>query len=137
MQYYDSNLEKIYRPDIEIFYFDLIKDHINKIVRPFFMQRGIEDFKLLSNKVLVSDLLFKKLDFCFFYDELFGDVSEGLKKKYILSINEEMTKEYCEKSNMKYSTINLYNQPVLYIFHFKIEQLASMVEEELRKMRVI
>ena len=137
MQYYDSNLEKIYRPDIEIFYFDLIKDHINKIVRPFFMQRGIEDFKLLSNKVLVSDLLFKKLDFCFFYDELFRDVSEGLKTKYILSINEEMTKEYCEKSNMKYSTINLYNQPVLYIFHFKIEQLASMVEEELRKMRVI
>ena len=136
-----KELEKIYQPDVEVNSLDLIVSTLkeDQRIHDFFKERSISTFDLLSKKIVMFDIFFEKTDFTtFFYNEIFEDLSlDEHIVKYAITINESLTDEECEATKIKYSTVKLYNKPVLYYLHFTLEQLSTLINTELKKRSLL
>lgn len=136
-----KELEKIYQPDVEVNSLDIIVDTLkeDQKIHDFFKERGISKFDLLSKNIIMFDIFFEKTDFTsFFYNGIFEELSSDEHiVKYAITINESLTDEECEVTNMKYSTVKLYNKPVLYYLHFTLEQLSTLINIELKKRSLL
>ncbi|OQX06829.1 MAG: hypothetical protein BWK73_29840 [Thiothrix lacustris] len=136
-----KELENIYQPDVEVNSLDLIINTLkeDQRIHNFFKERGISTFDLLSKKIVMFDIFFEKTDFTtFFYNGIFEDLSlDEHVVKYAITINESLTDEECEATNIKYSTVKLYNKPVLYYLHFTLEQLSTLINTELKKRSLL
>jgi|GEM_PF-3728085 len=136
-----KELEKIYQPDVEVNSLDIIVDTLkeDQKIHDFFKERGISKFDLLSKNIIMFDIFFEKTDFTsFFYNGIFEELSsDEYIVKYAITINESLIDEECEVTNMKYSTVKLYNKPVLYYLHFTLEQLSTLINTELKKRSLL
>ena len=128
MEYFDKKLEEVYQPDIEFFSFNLIRPLVQEKASKFFYSREIKEFDLLSEKIIVSSIFFKKIDFHdYFYSEIFRDIHKNkFNVKYSVTINSSLTDQYCDKTDTKFSTINLNSEPVLYYIFLPIEEITSI-----------
>ncbi len=136
-----KDLEKIYQPDVEVNSLDLIVNILknNQTIIDFFNEKGIKKFELLSNNIIIFDIFFEKTDFTsFFYNGIFNNLSsDEYVIKYAITINESLTDEICETTNIKYSVVKLYNRPVLFYLHFTLDQLSTLIHTELKQRSLI
>ena len=136
-----KDLEKIYQPDVEVNSLDLIVNILknNQTIIDFFNEKGIKKFELLSNNIIIFDIFFEKTDFTsFFYNGIFNNLSsDEYVIKYAITINESLTDEICETTNIKYSVVNLYNRPVLFYLYFTLDQLSTLIHTELKQRSLI
>ena len=136
-----KDLEKIYQPDVEVNSLDLIVNILknNQTIIDFFNEKGIKKFELLSNNIIIFDIFFEKTDFTsFFYNGIFNNLSsDEYVIKYAITINESLTDEICETTNIKYSVVKLYNRPVLFYLHFTLDQLSTLIHTELTQRSLI
>ena len=136
-----KDLEKIYQPDVEVNSLDLIVNILknNQTIIDFFNEKGIKKFELLSNNIIIFDIFFEKTDFTsFFYNGIFNNLSsDEYVIKYAITINESLTDEICETTNIKYSVVKLYNRPVLFYLYFTLDQLSTLIHTELKQRSLI
>jgi hypothetical protein len=136
-----KELETAYQPDVEVSSISLIVNSLkeDQKINEFFNKRGILNFDLLSTKIVMFDIFFEKTDFTsFFYNGIFEDLStDTYIVKYAITINESLTDEKCETTNIKYSAVKLYNKPVLYYIHFTLEEISSLINSELKKLSLL
>lgn len=134
MEFYEKAINNLYKPEIKIDSFDLIFSAIDKKAMSFFKERNINSFELITEKILIADILFKKIDFpSFFYKSIFKDMpAKDFNVKYGLTINQKLTNKYCAASDTYYSVINLYNKPILYYLYISVEEISEIMKKELK-----
>ena len=136
-----KELENVYQPDIEVNSLELIINTLreDQSINVFFKERGISKFNLFSKNIIMFDVFFEKTDFTsFFYNGIFEDLaSDDYVVKYAITINKSLTDEECNITKINYSTVKLYNKPILYYLYFSLEQLSTLINIELKKRSLL
>lgn len=95
---------------------------ILKKVEVFFKEIKIDRFKELNEKYVISDIFFKNISFESLYEEFFDDLVKENDEiiytvKYSITFNKNLTSSFCEKTNIYFSEINIFNKPIFYLIY--------------------
>jgi hypothetical protein len=134
-----KNLEKIYQPDIEIPSISLIEDSIYLYTQAFFEKNNITNHFLATKKITISDIIFNKIDFTdFFYNVVFPKTQiQSSTVGYAITINKNLVNKVCPLTELQFSCIYLYNQPVFYYIYFSIEDISTWILNSLKKSALL
>ncbi|WP_394753591.1 hypothetical protein [Crenothrix sp.] len=115
-------------------YSEIEKNLILPTVRKFFEVRGIHVFKPINEQAAISDLDFnrKKFDnfFAHFYDFIVSDINKNGDDveaivKYCITLDETNCSKTCEKTQIRYDEILLFDQPVFYFIYVDIKDIFA------------
>ena len=113
-------------------------------VEKFFAEKGITDYKPISENFEISDVDFKKVEFSYFYDVIFYDIAKNkegkieIPVKYCITIDKQNCSKVHEenwmfgevlvdRTEILYDEILLYNQPIFYFIYVDIEEIFSFL----------
>ena len=117
-------------------------ENINKrlvepLVRLFFENKGIFNYKSITKNAAISDLDFKKekIDFSYFYSHVFNDITKikdkiELPVKYCLTFDKINCSQKCEETGIFYDEIILTKQPVFYFIYLDINEVFNFLREK-------
>lgn len=116
----------------EIFLFQGL---IKPLIDGFFFERGIDNYSLLSNDKIISDIDFDRHDFfSYFYLGLLGDINKcksnnnvAFDVKYLITIDKVNCNKKCDKTHVCYDEILLSGTPILYFIYVDILDIISYV----------
>ncbi|MEY3996226.1 MAG: hypothetical protein RL344_569 [Pseudomonadota bacterium] len=106
---------------------------LSTIIKPFFEEYKIVNFKSIAENSEISDIDFKNVEFSYFYDIIFHDISKNksdvinIPTKYCITIDKDNCSKFCEKTNIHYDEILLYNQPVFYFIYIDIKDILKFL----------
>lgn len=107
-------------------------------VRKFFDVRGIQVFKSIDEQAAISDLDFnrKKFDdfFAHFYDFIVADIHKNGDNveaiiKYCITLDVTNCSKICEKSQIRYDEILIFNQPIFYFIYIDVRDIFTCLRE--------
>jgi hypothetical protein len=110
-----------------------INENILSTIKPFFEEHKIINSKSIAENTEISDIDFKKVEFSYFYDVVFYDVGKNknnvinIPTKYCITIDQDNCSKFCEKTNILYDEISLYNQPVFYFIYIDVKDILKFL----------
>lgn len=135
MKYKNQSLNSFYSPFLTLDSKSRIFIN-NKFILPkindFFKEKQIHKFKELNDKYIFSDILFKDILFESLYEEFFDDFikendSIQYMIKYSITFNKNLVNLKCEKTNIIYSELLVFNQPIFYLIY--IDSFDNVIKE--------
>lgn len=122
-----KNVEKIER--------DLILPTVEK----FFNARQITDFKPIQNEAAFADLDFQSKNFEDFFAHFYEFIVDGIHKHgdhveipltYCITLDETNCSKICEKTQISYDEILLFDTPVFYFIYLDIKDIFSCLKNQ-------
>lgn len=110
----------------------------NKLIKPkikkFFDSLNINYYHEIHETGTVSDLDFKIVDFSFFYEKVFFDISKtdmtvNVIPKYCITVDKNNCKILCPKTNIYHDLIVLNKTPVLYFIYVDINEIITFMRQ--------
>jgi hypothetical protein len=113
----------------------IINEEILEIIKPFFTQHKIINFESIAENSEISDMDFKSVEFSYFYEIVFYDIGKSkndainIATKYCITIDKDNCSKFCEKTNIHYDEISLYNQPVFYFIYIDVKDILKFLRK--------
>jgi hypothetical protein len=118
-----------------------VSDEIeNKFLKPkidnFFFHKNIKNYQLINTSKLPVVLDFNLFSMEYYYDLFFSDIKKVngeiiFNIKYGLTLDEEICKDTCEKTGLKFGEFRLYKKPVFYYIFIDIKDIFSFIKNNI------
>ena len=109
---------------------------IERLVEPFFDNKGISDFKYLPENADISyeDFDPKKFKdfFAYFYEYIVNHIHKNngeieIPVTYCITLDKQNCSKKCNKTGILYDEILLYEKPVFYFLYVNIEDIFKFL----------
>ena len=112
------------------------KELITPVIQNFFKAKNIKNYEALQGQNAISDLDFKTVEFCYFYDYILSEIAKdqddkvSFPVKYSITLDRKNCSKQCQKTSVFYDEIVLSEKPVFYFIYIDIEDIFSFLREE-------
>lgn len=117
-------------------YLKVEKYLILPMIQDFFKDREITNFKAINEYAAFADLDFNRINFldffAHFYDFIVDDIHKDSEKveatvTYCVTLDETNCNKICERTQVRYDEILLYQQPVFYFIYVDIKDIFNFL----------
>lgn len=112
-------------------------DLILPTVEKFFATRNIKIFKPIDKSAAFADLDFQSKNFDNFFEHFYEFIVDGIHKNgdhveipvtYCITLDETNCSKICEKTQISYDEILLFDTPVFYFIYIDIKDIFSCLK---------
>ena len=115
------------------------RDLILPTVQKFFAPRNIQSFKAIDESAAFSDLDFDRKNFDNFFEHFYDYIVDGIHKNgdnieipvtYCITLDETNCSKICDKTQIRYDEILLFDAPVFYFIYVDVKAVFSCLRNE-------
>lgn len=115
------------------------RDLIFPMVKKFFAARNIQTFKPIDASAAISDLDFQTKNFDDFFAHFYEFIVDGIHKNgdnveipvtYCITLDETNCSKTCDKTQIRYDEILLFDTPVFYFIFVDVKDVFSCLRGE-------